>query len=161
MLTRALPSGLKAPPCTKPPWPVKSYPRPVLTSQMFCCRHVKNRPVSLIQRHGKAGAGFVELPSVDLVRVAVDHGLEQPDAGFHLRKVQGWPRRETLGLFPDLTVENARGKAAELNAPLAKWKADGYVGLDPGERRNGAAPTLAALRPKWPEHQLDGAVANC
>jgi hypothetical protein len=129
-------------------------------SQMSCCRHVKNR-VGLIQRHGKAGAGFVELPSVDLVRVAVDHGLEQPDAGFHLRKVQGWPRRETLGLFSDLSVENAKGKAAELNASLAKWKADGYVGPDPGERRNGAAPTLAALRPKWPERQLDGAVANC
>ena len=50
---------------------------------------------------------------------------------FHLRKVQGWPRRTTLGSFPDLTIEQARGKAAELNWKLAKWKSNDYEGPSP------------------------------
>jgi integrase len=55
---------------------------------------------------------------------------------FHLRKVHGWPRRTTLGHFPDLTVEQARGKASELNAKLARWRADDYQGEDPFQKRS-------------------------
>lgn len=40
---------------------------------------------------------------------------------FHMyRWVDGEPRRQFLGKFPDLTVEEARGKAAEVNSEIAK-----------------------------------------
>ena len=54
---------------------------------------------------------------------------------FHLRKVQGWPERTTIGQFPDLSVENARGKASELNGKLSRWKANDYEGPHPLGRR--------------------------
>ena len=54
---------------------------------------------------------------------------------FHLRKVQGWPERTTLGPFPDWTVEAARGKASLLNANISKWKANNYEGKSPFEPR--------------------------
>lgn len=38
------------------------------------------------------------------------------------RKVDGKPERVTLGQFPDLSVENARNKAAEVNAQIAQGK---------------------------------------
>jgi integrase len=38
------------------------------------------------------------------------------------RKVRRYPRWRTLGRFPDLTVELARGKAEEMNARLAEGK---------------------------------------
>jgi integrase len=53
---------------------------------------------------------------------------------FHLRKVQGWPRRTTLGVFPDMSIEGARGKASELNSKLSKWRENDYQGQDPIER---------------------------
>jgi integrase len=55
---------------------------------------------------------------------------------FHLRKVHGWPRRTTIGQFPDLTVEQARGKASDLNAKLARWRNDDFQGEDPFQRRS-------------------------
>jgi integrase len=36
------------------------------------------------------------------------------------RKVKGRPERVTLGRYPDLSIEQARGKAAEINAAIAK-----------------------------------------
>ena len=36
------------------------------------------------------------------------------------RKVNGKPEKVTLGVFPDLTVDEARGKASELNGAIAK-----------------------------------------
>jgi integrase len=36
------------------------------------------------------------------------------------RKINGIPERITLGRYPDLTIEQARGKAAEINAAIAK-----------------------------------------
>jgi integrase len=54
---------------------------------------------------------------------------------FHVKKVAGWPRRTTLGTFPDFSIENARAKASELNASLAKWKSADYEGPAPFERR--------------------------
>jgi integrase len=53
---------------------------------------------------------------------------------FHLRKVQKYPQRTTIGTFPEMTVEQARGKASELNGKLAKWKSDDYAGPNPVER---------------------------
>jgi integrase len=53
---------------------------------------------------------------------------------FHLKKVQGWPRRTTLGVFPDMSIELARGKASELNGKLSKWRLNEYAGQDPLER---------------------------
>lgn len=53
---------------------------------------------------------------------------------FHLKKVQGWPQRTTIGAFPDLSVDQARGKASELNGKLSMWKANSYEGQNPVER---------------------------
>jgi integrase len=50
---------------------------------------------------------------------------------FHVKKVMGRPERTTLGSFPDFTVENARGKAGELNGKLARWKSNDYIGPSP------------------------------
>ncbi len=50
---------------------------------------------------------------------------------FHLKKVQGWPQRVTLGSFPDMTLEDARGKASELNGKLSKWKSNDFEGPNP------------------------------
>src|SRR5258706_153416 len=36
------------------------------------------------------------------------------------RKVAGRPERITIGPYPDLTIEQARGKAAELNGAIAR-----------------------------------------
>lgn len=44
------------------------------------------------------------------------------------RKVQGKPERITLGRYPDLTIEQARGKAAAINAAIAH-------GENPADRR--------------------------
>ena len=44
------------------------------------------------------------------------------------RKVNGKPERITLGRYPDLTIEQARGKAAEVNAAIAR-------GENPADKR--------------------------
>jgi integrase len=54
---------------------------------------------------------------------------------YHVKKVLGRPERTTIGSFPDMSVENARGKAAELNGKLARWKSNDYAGASPLERR--------------------------
>ena len=54
---------------------------------------------------------------------------------YHVKKVLGRPERTTIGSFPDVSVENARGKAAELNGKLARWKSNDYAGASPLERR--------------------------
>lgn len=56
------------------------------------------------------------------------------------RKVNGRPRRYTLGRYPDLTIEQARGKASEFNADIAN-------GIDPTEikRQRAAELTLGEL----------------
>jgi integrase len=51
------------------------------------------------------------------------------------RKVNGRPTWKNIGKFPDLSVENARTKAAEYNSQFARWKADEYEGDDPFEKR--------------------------
>jgi integrase len=59
---------------------------------------------------------------------------------FLYRKVEGRPERIRIGLFPDFTIEQARGRAAALNAYIAK-------GLNPARDRRTLVhnPTLQEL----------------
>jgi len=50
---------------------------------------------------------------------------------YHVRKVQGWPERTTLGSFPEVSIEQARGKASNLNGRLSEWRLKGYEGTNP------------------------------
>jgi integrase len=50
---------------------------------------------------------------------------------YHVRKIQGWPERTHLGVYPEYGLDLARGKAAELNGKLAKWKGDEFEGANP------------------------------
>jgi integrase len=72
---------------------------------------------------------------------------------FHVKKVRGWPQRTTIGPFPDLSVEQARGKASELNGKLAKWRSDGYEGQNPLERPTKVS-TLGEVLTHYIEHHL-------
>lgn len=56
------------------------------------------------------------------------------------RKINGIPERLTLGPYPGLTIEQARGKASEINAAIAN-------GANPAEAKRGRAaePTFAQL----------------
>lgn len=51
------------------------------------------------------------------------------------RKINGKPERITLGRYPDLTIEQARGKASEINSDIAK-------GLNPNEVKRGSKAEL-------------------
>jgi integrase len=71
---------------------------------------------------------------------------------FHLRFVRGYPQRTTIGRFPEVSVEQARGKASELNAALSSWKLSGYRGDTPFETRRD--PTLEDLADQYVEKHL-------
>src|SRR4051812_559195 len=45
-----------------------------------------------------------------------------------IRKINGRPERITIGRYPDLSIEQARGRASEMNAAIAR-------GENPGDRR--------------------------
>lgn len=51
------------------------------------------------------------------------------------RKINGKPERINLGRYPDLTIEQARGKASELNADIAN-------GINPSEIKRGRKAEL-------------------
>ena len=51
------------------------------------------------------------------------------------RKISGIPERITLGRYPDLTIEQARGKAAEINSAIAK-------GTNPAQAKRGKKAEL-------------------
>lgn len=51
------------------------------------------------------------------------------------RKIHGKPERITLGRYPDLTIEQARGKASEINTDIA-------AGLNPSEVKRGRQAEL-------------------
>lgn len=63
------------------------------------------------------------------------------------RKINGKPERIILGRYPDVTIEQARGKASELNSEIAK-------GINPGEIKRGkkAELTFAELFAEYLEH---------
>jgi integrase len=73
-------------------------------------------------------------------------------AFFWFRKVRGRPEWKTLGDFPDLSVENAREKASERNAKLARWKAADYEGPNPFEQKRDL--TLGGLADDYIERQV-------
>jgi integrase len=72
---------------------------------------------------------------------------------FHLKKVQGWPQRTTIGPFPDLSIEAARGKASSLNSELSRWQMNGYEGQNPVERPKKVS-TLGEVLTHYVEHHL-------
>ena len=72
---------------------------------------------------------------------------------YHVRKVQGWPRRTTLGQFPEFSLEDARGKAATLNGKLARWKADDYEGPNPISKPK-KVPSLGDVLDHYVENHL-------
>jgi len=87
------------------------------------------------------------LPTPDKKRAAYDDS-ETPGLGlfvhptgnktfFWFRRVNGVPTRKTIGEFPALSVENARGIAGDFNTHLAKWKASGYTGPSPFKQKDG------------------------
>lgn len=51
------------------------------------------------------------------------------------RKINGIPERLTLGRYPDLTIEQARGKASEINSAIAN-------GVNPAELKRGCKGEL-------------------
>jgi integrase len=71
---------------------------------------------------------------------------------FHLKLVRGYPKRTTLGKFPDLTVDQARGQASALNGALARWKLSGFSGDDPFEVRHD--PTVGTLAAAYVEKHV-------
>ena len=74
---------------------------------------------------------------------------------FHRRRVRGVAERTTLGRFPDLTIEQARGEASRLNAQIAAWKLSGYQGESPFEKRPEAA-TFGELVERYIERHVQG-----
>lgn len=78
---------------------------------------------------------------------------------FHLKYVNNYPRRTTIGRFPDLTIEQARGKANELNGKFAKWKANDYEGPDPVVRPKKIS-TLGEALDHYVEHHLTATAKN-
>jgi integrase len=69
-----------------------------------------------------------------------------------LRKGGGKVQFKRIGSFPDFTVEQARGKASEHNAALAKWAGDDFHGESPFERR--LHLTLGQVLDHYIEHHV-------
>ena len=78
---------------------------------------------------------------------------------YHVRKVQGWPKRTTIGAYPDLTIEFARGKGNELNGKLAKWQANDFEGPNPLERPQQTA-TLGSVLAHYVKNHLETNAKN-
>jgi integrase len=78
------------------------------------------------------GLGFVVFPS----------GVR---SFFHRRFAKGVAERTTLGRFEDLSIPQARGKAAEFNAKLAQWKLDGFEGPSPLAKSDRTQATFSEL----------------
>jgi integrase len=74
------------------------------------------------------------------------------------RKVNGRPTFKHIGKFPDISVENARTKAAELNSKFARWKADAYDGDNPFEKRRDL--TLSAVLEDYLARHLQSHAKN-
>jgi len=79
-------------------------------------------------------------------------------AFFWFRKVRGYPTWKTIGAFPDLTVEQARSQASELNAKTARWKASSYDGDNPFTERRDL--TVGELVADYVERQVKPHAAN-
>ena len=64
---------------------------------------------------------------------------------YFYRKVNGRPEKIKIGRFPDLSIENARGKVSELNGQLARWGMNDFNGDNP-LKRNRQKSTALTLR---------------
>jgi integrase len=71
---------------------------------------------------------------------------------FHLRFVRGYPKRKSIGRFPDVSVEQARGKASEFNAAYSKWRLNSYQGAIPFEAKGD--PTLEDVATQYVEKHI-------
>jgi integrase len=78
------------------------------------------------------GLGFVVFPS----------GVR---SFFHRRFANGVAERTTIGRFEDFAIDQARGKAAELNAKLAQWKLADFEGPNPLANAERAQATFGEL----------------
>jgi integrase len=72
---------------------------------------------------------------------------------FHRRRVRGIAERTTLGRFPEMTIEQARGEASRLNAEIAAWEGSDYQGESPFDKRPEAA-TFSELVDRYIEGHL-------
>jgi len=68
------------------------------------------------------------------------------------RKINGINQWRLIGLFPDLSVENARAKAGEYNTSFALWKSNAYEGRSPFAKR--IQLTLGAVLEDYCERRL-------
>jgi integrase len=73
-------------------------------------------------------------------------------AFFWFKKIRGYPYWKSLGRFPELSVENARTAAEDLNVKLANWKARNFEGENPFTKQR--APTVGALIDLYIENRL-------
>jgi integrase len=82
-------------------------------------------------------------------------------AFFWFRKVNGKPTWKTIGDFPSLSIENARMKASEYNAALARASADGFQHKVPlFEKRRAPLTVGDALKDYIERHLKTDAVKN-
>lgn len=68
---------------------------------------------------------------------------------FHYRSVRGYPKRTSIGQFPEVSVEQARGKASALNADLSKWRLNEFRG--DGPFKTNRDPTLDDIATQYVE----------
>jgi integrase len=75
-----------------------------------------------------------------------------------LRFVRGYPQRTTIGKLEEVSIEEARGRADELNAGLARWKLVNYNGASPFQTRRD--PTLDDLVDHYVEKHVKAHAAR-
>jgi len=64
---------------------------------------------------------------------------------FHRRFANGRAERTTLGSFEDLSIPEARGRAADINAKVAQWKLNGFKGPSPFAKTVRTGATFSEL----------------
>jgi integrase len=94
----------------------------------FTQRQLQNLPTplgkrTLIRDNKVAGLGLMVTPS--------GH-----KSYFWFRKIGARPQWKSLGSLADVSVENARGEASKLNVAFQAWKAKGFEGPSPLEKRD-------------------------
>jgi len=78
---------------------------------------------------------------------------------YWFRKVHGRPTWKTIGDFPDLTIEQARARASQMNAEIADWKSRRYEGPSPFEQPE-REPTLGEILEDYCVVRLSGHSKN-
>jgi integrase len=77
---------------------------------------------------------------------------------FYQKFVRGRPERQTIGRFPEVSVEQARGKASQLGGKVSDWKLRGCQGESPFVK-NGD-PTLGYLFGQYLEKHIRTKASN-